>query len=109
MAVIGYSRGYWKYNVPLLKFEWQNAEHWVINLHRKMIDFFFMKNSNNLFELSFDLIKQDRPECLGCTGWGEGGYIRIKIGVNLCARLNRFLAPLTFFFRNYHVHRFIQF
>ena len=29
MAVIGYSRGYWKYNVPLLKFEWQNAEHWV--------------------------------------------------------------------------------
>ena len=108
MAVIGYSRGYWKYNVPLLKFEWQNAEHWVINLHRKMIDFFFMKNSNNLFELSFDLIKQDRPECLGCTGWGEGGYIRIKIGVNLC-QIKSIPRTTNVFFRNYHVHRFIQF
>jgi hypothetical protein len=49
MAVIGYSRGYWKFNVPLWKFEWQNAEHWV-NLHSKIIDFFCMKNSNNLFE-----------------------------------------------------------
>jgi hypothetical protein len=49
MAVIGYSRGYWKFNVPLWKFEWQNAEHWV-NLHSKIIDFCCMKNSNNLFE-----------------------------------------------------------